>query len=215
MPSPTTELSSPREKLLEAAFDVFAERGYSGTSTREICRRAGANGAALNYHWGSKDELWLAVADRCGEFFLETLTRSLDSSLAPAELIERIIGALFDALALDPRPIRIVMWATMHAEAMDYDATARAFDPVVRLAIQTLLAMQEAGVVAAEVDVEVAVPLLHGQIVYAFADRAGHRRFYGKDLSDPDHAARFRAEVMRTFRLVLGLTSTTATEIST
>lgn len=46
-----------RERLLETARVVFAEYGFQGATVREICRRAEANVAAVNYHFGSKDGL--------------------------------------------------------------------------------------------------------------------------------------------------------------
>jgi TetR/AcrR family transcriptional regulator, regulator of cefoperazone and chloramphenicol sensitivity len=50
-----------RSKLLEAARAVFAELGYSGAGVREIARRAGAQVSAVNYHFGSKEELYRQV----------------------------------------------------------------------------------------------------------------------------------------------------------
>ena len=55
------EIKSASEKtrlrLLEAAREVFSEHSFQGATVREICRRADANVAAVNYHFGSKDEL--------------------------------------------------------------------------------------------------------------------------------------------------------------
>ena len=209
LPSKDTSHADPsesaRERLLEAAFGVFAERGFAGTSTREICRRAGANSAALNYHWGSKDKLWLAVTHRCANLFEEALAQALGALQSPEQLIERLIDAVFELLQRDPRPVRIVLWATLQAETLDYDAAVRAFDPIVERCIQALGAMRSAQLIAANVDVEVAGPLLYSQIMYAFADGAGHRRYYGRDLGDPEHAARFRAELVRSAHLALGV----------
>lgn len=50
-----------RAHLLEVAGQVFAEHGYTGTSSKEICLRAGVNLAAVNYHFGSRDGLYEAV----------------------------------------------------------------------------------------------------------------------------------------------------------
>jgi AcrR family transcriptional regulator len=50
-----------RERLLEAAGEVFAERGYRDGTIQEICRRAGANIAAVNYHFRDKQSLYAEV----------------------------------------------------------------------------------------------------------------------------------------------------------
>ncbi len=54
--------SATRTRLLEAATEVFAERGFRGATLREIAERAGANLAAANYYFRSKEGLYLEVA---------------------------------------------------------------------------------------------------------------------------------------------------------
>ncbi len=56
-PEGKTASEQTRARLLAAAREVFSQRGFQGATVREICRRAEANGAAVNYHFGSKDGL--------------------------------------------------------------------------------------------------------------------------------------------------------------
>ncbi|MGE4552965.1 MAG: TetR/AcrR family transcriptional regulator, partial [Desulfovibrionaceae bacterium] len=50
-----------KERLLRAAVDIFATKGYLAATVRDICAAAGANSAAVNYHFGDKNRLYAAV----------------------------------------------------------------------------------------------------------------------------------------------------------
>ncbi|MDF1762948.1 MAG: TetR/AcrR family transcriptional regulator [Oleibacter sp.] len=67
--------------LLEAAEELFSERGFAETSLRNITTRAGVNLASVNYHFGSKKSLIQAVFAR----FLAPFSQELDRSLSEYE----------------------------------------------------------------------------------------------------------------------------------
>ena len=67
-----------RERLVEAALQVFASHGFEGATTREIARRAGVALAALPYHFTTKEALWRAAADRIFARLGETFRRRLE-----------------------------------------------------------------------------------------------------------------------------------------
>ena len=50
-----------RERVLEAASEVFADVGFHDATVADICERAGANVAAVSYHFGGKAELYALV----------------------------------------------------------------------------------------------------------------------------------------------------------
>jgi TetR/AcrR family transcriptional regulator, regulator of cefoperazone and chloramphenicol sensitivity len=67
-----------RHQLLEAASGVFAESGFRDATVREICRRAGANIAAVNYHFGDKAALYAEVLRHSQQKAVEKYPPMLD-----------------------------------------------------------------------------------------------------------------------------------------
>ena len=53
-----------RARIVSAAVEAFAERGFTAASTRDIAHRAGTDQGLLTYYFPSKDELWRAAADQ-------------------------------------------------------------------------------------------------------------------------------------------------------
>ena len=74
-----------RERVLEAAERLFAERGLDAVSIRDIITAAGANLGAINYHFGAKDRLIEAVFER-------RLIPSTQERLRALEAVERAAG---------------------------------------------------------------------------------------------------------------------------
>ncbi|WP_430785323.1 TetR/AcrR family transcriptional regulator [Actinoplanes sp. G11-F43] len=91
-----------RTQLLDAAEHLFAEHGYRGTSVRAITDRAGANLAAVGYHFGSKADLLAEVCRRAVEPITSAQAAGLDRLLertpdpAVADLVEAFVGPMFD-----------------------------------------------------------------------------------------------------------------------
>jgi AcrR family transcriptional regulator len=103
--------SLTKERILDAAETLFMEHGFEATSLRAITTAADVNLAAVNYHFGSKEELFQAVLTRrldpMNQERLALLTR-LEATAAPHPLsCEKILLALFvPALRLARDPAR-------------------------------------------------------------------------------------------------------------
>jgi AcrR family transcriptional regulator len=84
--------TDPRLQLILAALDLFGRHGLEGTSTREIARAARRPMSAITYHFGGKDELYLAVARHLAAQIGERVaaarqaTSALSRDAGPAEV---------------------------------------------------------------------------------------------------------------------------------
>lgn len=71
-----------KARLLQAGRRVFGERGLQSATVREICELAGANVAAVNYHYGGKEKLYVAVLQ---DFMEQELRKNpRDAGVTPA-----------------------------------------------------------------------------------------------------------------------------------
>lgn len=86
-----------KTRIVEAAVSLFGENGFDATSVREICSKAGANNAAINYHFGDKRGLYRSVLQHLLE---KTESLSFQPVTGTAEerlrlLVERSLADVF------------------------------------------------------------------------------------------------------------------------
>jgi AcrR family transcriptional regulator len=93
VPAPNT-----RERLLQAATEVFAEHGYEKATIREICRRADANVAAIHYHFGDKKRLYAAIFESVFNLLRARRSSFLPAHAPPQERLRVYIRAMFEEI---------------------------------------------------------------------------------------------------------------------
>jgi len=85
-------MGDTKEKILHAAIDEFAESGYKRGTVRGICRRAGVNVAAINYHFSGKRNLYRALL----EYLFPNFNRQLIPDSAHIDSQEALRSRLRD-----------------------------------------------------------------------------------------------------------------------
>ena len=128
-----------REKLLEAAGRVFAKRGYYSATVREICRKAGANVAAVNYHFGDKLGLYTEVLEQSVRAAqIEAIRNALDQTAPPEDILRAVIRARLRGVCRGDLPdwhFRIMV----HELAQPTPALARLINKVSRPIYERML----------------------------------------------------------------------------
>ncbi|HVX12491.1 MAG TPA: CerR family C-terminal domain-containing protein [Pirellulales bacterium] len=100
----TGGIDETKERLLEAAGMVFSERGFRAATVREICQRAGANLAAVNYYFGDKERLYVESVKRAHARREEAAPLPYWPSDTPPEVkLHGFVQTLLSRMLGDPR----------------------------------------------------------------------------------------------------------------
>jgi AcrR family transcriptional regulator len=109
----TVEHAQTRERLLAAGGEVFAEHGFKNATIREICRRAGANVAAVNYYFRDKEELYQEVFRLASHSAMEPRMPTVGKASDPAERIGGFIRGMLHQMLSAGKPAwhgRLMAW---------------------------------------------------------------------------------------------------------
>jgi AcrR family transcriptional regulator len=198
-----------RTRLLEAGLDHFGRVGFEGANIRAIAAAAGANIAAINYHFGGKRGLYLAVANHIvegisgaiGPIAAEIIAIAAKPRLAPAEAraaLEQFVRPAGRRLATSPQAER---WARfILREQLDpTDAFEIIYNSIMGRMHRTLTALVAA---VLELDPESeqarleAFSLLGQALIFRFARAAVLRRM-GWEAIGEEEADRIVAQLAR------------------
>jgi len=116
--------SGTKARLLAAAREHFALRGVKDATVREICSQAGANVAAVNYHFGGKDKLFMAVLM---EFLEQAQAKypvhmGLGPEAPPLDRLKAYIRSLLYRLMGDGDPVNEKLGQLLSAEFIEPSA---------------------------------------------------------------------------------------------
>jgi AcrR family transcriptional regulator len=92
--------------IMETAGKIFAQEGFTKATIRDICREAGANIAAINYHFGDKKGLYLAVLKYYQEMVFQTHPpdMGINEKQKPEEKLQTYIRSFLSRIMDEGRP---------------------------------------------------------------------------------------------------------------
>lgn len=213
MASERHENHETRDRLIEAAERLFSTRGYAATSVRDLTTEAGCNVAAVNYHFGGKERLYVetfrGLLPEIRDRRMEIVGRAMDDRDGDATLesfLEAFAEAIWNPFVNESRG-RLLMGFFMH-EILDPRLPAGVFqeefaDPLMNMAVEGLRRLEPE---LDEATARMCVMSVVGQILHAFKarrlflhDRERSKMPTGIE-AHIDHIVRFSAAGIRALR---------------
>ncbi len=102
-----------REKILEAATELFAQRGYAGTGVDRLAERSGIAKTAIYYHFGNKEGLLAAVLERAASVWIENIQRSALDGDTAQEALDRALAGMQTMVEEKPWILKLLLLLTL------------------------------------------------------------------------------------------------------
>jgi len=118
-----TKQGTTRERLLETAIEMFAERGYAATGVDALCRRAGVAKTGLYWEFQNKVGLLNAVIDQVVAEWVDQIREAARSAGAPREKLDVALESLRRRVSERPELFRVLL--VVLAERTQVDEEAR------------------------------------------------------------------------------------------
>ncbi len=169
----STELVRPRDPegtkraVLDSAERLFSERGFAGTSIRDVALASGVSHPLIQHHFSTKDGLYRSVLRRCGEEYAAKFPETAEVSDRPANLRDEMTR-LFAFAKERYRLIRMVGWARL--EGRD-DLLSERYKPREAM-IRRIEAGQDAGLIRQDIDAPTLVVMLEALLIFWIENRA-------------------------------------------
>lgn len=196
---------STKARILAAAEEVFAARGFAGASTREIASRAGVNISSLHYHWESKETLYFAVFQNIYDRILELVRTSLPDApdLPPGRsVIDEAMGRLFDFFADHPNVPKLLVRRLLESSENELEIERNIAIPAWRL---FSMWMVRSGRTLEESDTQIFMLTVHAVLLLFLLDSPQFLGLLGGSARSPELRPRLRAYIIRLVHKLLDM----------
>ena len=128
-----------RERILEAATELFAQRGYAGTGVDRLAERSGIAKTAIYSHFGNKEGLLAAVLARAAAVWIENIRQAAERAGTPEEALDQALAGM--RAMVDERPWILKLLLLLTLEVADEKPEIRkAMGEIFLRARQTIVA---------------------------------------------------------------------------
>lgn len=185
-----------RDRVLQVAQQLFAERGYRGTSLRDIAKRIGIKAPSLLHHFPSKQQLYVAVLDRMFQSIEDAANAIAWAKENRQERMRQAITDAIDFMVARPDFVRL-LWMEMADESgVGRQVLKRRMPPLFSTAVNFIFRGQREGEFRADVDPNHFMWSLNSITIGFFTTAAMLKRLWGVNLLEPTVIEQRKHEVI-------------------
>lgn len=189
-------------RILSTATRFFADKGYDGTSVKDICDAAGVNIAAIHYHFGSKENLYGQIIQQFAAERLDFARKTLQEPQNIDDFKVRLEIFLKQTIETMIRQEGIVRLIQRDVEMSGSKGKAMYLNTLHKHAGKLLEFFDQAkkkGIVAADVDPLAAAGFLMSNIVHQTRNDRLVKKFTGYSLSNENYRRQWIQQTLRIF----------------
>jgi TetR/AcrR family transcriptional regulator, cholesterol catabolism regulator len=136
-----------KERLLDAATNLFSARGFRGTSIRDIARAMDMSISNIYHYFGNKDGLLLAILQRSSEKVVNTLREVSLKELEPLAKLKLLLSAHIHLCAEHWKSAMVFFLNEEHLSAEGVEINQRIQREVLEIYMKGLRSLEESGIV--------------------------------------------------------------------
>ena len=165
-----------RAALVEAAEEIFLQKGFGNTSLSEIAKRAGITKSLIHHYFGSKEGLWREVKTQRFMQYAQRQMEMLQHAQPSAELLKASVAFYFDFLRRNPQIVRVLAWMFLEQDQKDCMDIDR---ELIAQGVEKIRAAQGLGQLRKDIDPRFIVFVFIGLCQHWFQDKVHFMESFG------------------------------------
>lgn len=198
--SPSPE--NTKQALLDAAVSLFAEKGFDGTTVKDISDKAGVNVSLVSYHFEGKEGLYRTCMMQFGSHRLEAAQRILQAPTTLEECRVRFEMFIEDMIVWwleQPNLCKIVQ----RESQMNFPIAKDVFENTFLKTFDTFIAFVKSGqqkkFLRADVDVPMVAGIIFGGLVSSMEKKDLSAKYFGMSMEDAEFRKKMKQQISMLF----------------
>ena len=182
-----------KRDILRAAEELFVRSGFAKTSTAEIAKAAGVSASQINYHFGTKEQLWRTIHEEKFKGYFKVQVELLGGNGVGVDTVRKSMEAYFRFFQQEKNFARLMMWNLLEVGGMGHQDGSH----LLALGSRLVATGQTRGLLRDDIDPALAMMAFLGIISWWFEGRDEFAPKLGLSGDPSDYDERYLDTVLK------------------